>query len=99
MTTLKIYNGAELAANDHVEHYKMTRQQYAPKKRLTGQLSTASDKSYGSCAYSSGQESKSSYSENTDGGESGVSLDPDTLDRCTQWLKGLPNKFSAIHLQ
>lgn len=99
MTTLKIYNGAELAANDHVEHFKMTRQQFSPKKRLTGQLSSSSDKSSGSCAFSSGQESKTSSSDNLNGSESMCSLDRDTMDRCVQWLKGLPTKFSAIHVQ
>lgn len=99
MTTLKIYNGAELAANDHVEHFKMTRQQFSPKKRLTGQLSSSSDKSNGSCAFSSGQESKTSSSDNLNGSESMCSLDRDTMDRCMQWLKGLPPKFSAIHVQ
>lgn len=99
MTTLKIYNGAELAANDHVEHFKMTRQQFSPKKRLTGQLSSSSDKSSGSCAFSSGQESKTSSSDNFNGSESMCSLDRDTMDRCMQWLKGLPTKFSAIHVQ
>lgn len=99
MTTLKIYNGAELAANDHVEHFKMTRQQFSPKKRLTGQLSSSSDKSSGSCAFSSGQESKTSSSDNLNGSDSMCSLDRDTMDRCMQWLKGLPTKFSAIHVQ
>jgi hypothetical protein len=100
MTTLKIYDGAELAANDHVEHFKLSRQQNSPKKKLHGQLSFPSDKSSGSGASVSGLvEGRMSSCENPDLSDHMCSIDQDTVDRCMQWLKGLPDKFSAIHLQ
>lgn len=99
MTTLKVYDGAELAANDHVEHFKSSRQQSLPKKKLRGQLSIPSDKSSGSCASISGLEGRMSSCENPDISDHMCSIDQETADRCRQWLKGLPDKFSAIHLQ